>query len=363
MNFQFSLLDFLSKDDFIVYNKKLAHTIGINETILFMDLVSKYRYFLNKWWIDNEWYFYNTAENINKDTALSQFQQQKALKVLIKLWFITTKLKWLPSTKHFRISFDTIDSLFKSTSDQSFQQNWKLVCNKVKNNVTTKSETSFQLNKEQVSYKVVTNNNKHNNKHKNNEWLYTHSQNIFLLEWNRIMNKNDIITSKASKVINLFTMPIDDFKTRCKNCELIVTAIKENKLQNFIFYKVYTYDFGKFLDNINIFEWTVEEVLEKIVNWNDSLSLNKIKKYINPPKKTTKIKKEEIPQKVSLIELEEKVKNILPSIKKDIQKQTLEKFINKIKWNKIFSIYYQKWWIENPMIKGMYYNYLLDKFK
>jgi len=51
MNFEFSILDFLSKDDFIVYNKKLAHSIGIHETILFMDLVSKYRYFLNKWWI------------------------------------------------------------------------------------------------------------------------------------------------------------------------------------------------------------------------------------------------------------------------------------------------------------------------
>jgi len=170
MNFEFSILDFLSKDDFIVYNKKLAHSIWIHETILFMDLVSKYRYFLNKWWIDDEWYFYNTSENIHKDTSLSNFQQQRSIKKLVTLWFITTKLKWLPSTKHFKINFDTMDSLFKPTPHHSFQQSWKLVCNKIENNIATKWKTTLQQSWKQVYHKVETNNTNNKNKNKNNEW-------------------------------------------------------------------------------------------------------------------------------------------------------------------------------------------------
>lgn len=364
MNFEFSILDFLSKDDFIVYNKKLAHTIGINETILFMDLVSKYRYFLNKWWIDEEGYFYNTSENIQKDTALTQFQQQKSLKSLIKLWFISTKLKWLPSTKHFRINFDTINSLFKPASHHSFQQSWKLVCNKVENKFSTNWKTTLQQSWKQVFNKVETNNNKNKNKNKKNEWMYTHPQNSFLLEWNSIMDKMDVLTPKISKHLQTLNLPLEEFIRRCKNFQKIVYTIKENKLQKYVFYKVSTYDFGKFLDNINIFEGSIEDILERIVDWNDSFSLNKIKKYINPnPQPSILESKEESIPKPSLLDLEKKVKSILPNIGKDTHKQLLERFIKKVESNKILSLYYQKGWMENSFIKGMYYTFILEEVK
>jgi len=38
-------LNFLARDNYIAYNKVLAHKIGIMPTILLMDLISKHKYF------------------------------------------------------------------------------------------------------------------------------------------------------------------------------------------------------------------------------------------------------------------------------------------------------------------------------
>ncbi len=178
------------------------------------------------------------------------------------------------------------------------------------------------------------------------------------------MDKNDTLTPKILKTLKTIDLPMENFIRRCKNFQKIVYTIKENKLQKYVFYRIHTYDFGKFLDNINVFEWSIEDILERIINWNDTLSINKIKKHLIPANKPSKIEEKETPPtQTNILDLEKKVKNILQNIEKDTHKHLLERFIQKVESNKIFSLYYKKWWMENQRIKWIYYNFILEEVK
>ena len=69
----------LSSTAFLVVNKKLASEIGLNETVLLADLISKEQYFIENNQIQDGWFF-NTAKNIQEDTSLTAHQQRKAIK-------------------------------------------------------------------------------------------------------------------------------------------------------------------------------------------------------------------------------------------------------------------------------------------
>ena len=92
----------LSSTSFIIVNKRLATRVGLKEAILLADLISKEQYFIDNNTMNNGWFF-NTAENIEKDTTLSRHKQSIAIKNLIKKGFIKTKLMGVPATLHFKI--------------------------------------------------------------------------------------------------------------------------------------------------------------------------------------------------------------------------------------------------------------------
>ena len=66
----------LSSTSFLVVNKYLASKIGIDASVLLADLISKEGYFIDtNGLIDG--YFFNTSENIIKDTTLSKYKQRE----------------------------------------------------------------------------------------------------------------------------------------------------------------------------------------------------------------------------------------------------------------------------------------------
>jgi len=92
----------LSSSAFLVVNKCLAKQIGLKETILLADLISKEEYFIANGMTDG--WFFNTEANIEADTTLTPFQQRKCLKSLRKYGIIETKRKGIPAKQYFRIS-------------------------------------------------------------------------------------------------------------------------------------------------------------------------------------------------------------------------------------------------------------------
>ena len=92
----------LSSTAFLVVNKELAKNIGLKETVLLADLISKEEYFIDNGMTDG--WFFNTEANIQKDTTLTPYQQRNALKTLKKYEIIETMRKGIPAKQYFKIN-------------------------------------------------------------------------------------------------------------------------------------------------------------------------------------------------------------------------------------------------------------------
>jgi hypothetical protein len=92
----------LSSSAFLVVNKQLAKVIGLKETVLLADLISKEEYFIANGMTDG--WFFNTETNIEDDTTLTPFQQRKCLKALRKYGIIETKRRGVPAKQYFKIN-------------------------------------------------------------------------------------------------------------------------------------------------------------------------------------------------------------------------------------------------------------------
>ena len=106
----------LSSSAFIVLNKHLARQIGLKETILLADLISKEEYFISKGMTDG--WFFNTEPNIEKDTTLSAYQQRKAIKTLKTKGIIETKRMGVPAKQFFKINEQQVVKFLNNKSDK-----------------------------------------------------------------------------------------------------------------------------------------------------------------------------------------------------------------------------------------------------
>ena len=84
-------------------NKKMTIKFGMNVAVLFSELKSQEDAFRESNKLDNEGMFSINQETLKKETALTYYQQNKAVKILIKNGFIEVKKKGLPSRYFFRI--------------------------------------------------------------------------------------------------------------------------------------------------------------------------------------------------------------------------------------------------------------------
>lgn len=104
-------------------------------------------------------YFFNTIENIEEDTTLSRYQQDRAINKLVKLGLIEYQVKGMPARRYFKINYDdTIEKLlckkltnyFVRNSQTTLQQTDKLLCKKLTSNNTntnnTKNNTNTNIN-------------------------------------------------------------------------------------------------------------------------------------------------------------------------------------------------------------------------
>ena len=79
-----TIYDLLRSDGSIVINKKLIHSIGLHEAIVFSELLSRYNYFQTKGQLQKDGSFFNTYEDLQSATSLSEKQQRKASRELEK---------------------------------------------------------------------------------------------------------------------------------------------------------------------------------------------------------------------------------------------------------------------------------------
>ena len=122
--------ELLSSTAFLVVNKTLAKNIGLKETILLADLISKEEYFINNGMTDG--WFFNTEDNIFKDTTLTPYQQRNALKTLKKYEIIETKRKGIPAKQYFKINEEQVIKFLNnksSTNLTTINKNKEIILN------------------------------------------------------------------------------------------------------------------------------------------------------------------------------------------------------------------------------------------
>ena len=150
------ITDLLSTDGFIIYNKKLARTIGTNPAILLGYLCSEYNFYSSNGQLDNGMFFC-TREKIKYNTGLTETEQRTATKKLKDLGIIETELKGMPSKTYYKINENTILSIL--SSEETLQQDLRNPHNKTLENLTTRSKESSQHDIRNPN----TNNNINNN--------------------------------------------------------------------------------------------------------------------------------------------------------------------------------------------------------
>ena len=90
-NNNITIFEFLRTDGYMSVNKKLACAIGLNEAIIYGELISRYLYFKERGKLENG-YFYNTVDDLEQATTLSKNQQPKAVKKLCELKLIDCQI-------------------------------------------------------------------------------------------------------------------------------------------------------------------------------------------------------------------------------------------------------------------------------
>lgn len=100
------ILQLMNSDITLHINRLLAHAIGMNETIIYSTLISKFTYYSIKEMIDDDGWFYSTVPDIQESTTFSERTQRRAINNLIEYGLIESKLQGMPAKRYFRILND-----------------------------------------------------------------------------------------------------------------------------------------------------------------------------------------------------------------------------------------------------------------
>ncbi len=112
------IYDLLRADGSIVINKRLAHGIGLNEAIVFGELLSRYYYFKEKGQLQLDGSFFNTIDDLMLGTALHERAQRTAITNLEKKNLIKVKVRGAPPKRYFKIN-DNIGAITKHLKEGS----------------------------------------------------------------------------------------------------------------------------------------------------------------------------------------------------------------------------------------------------
>ena len=138
-----SILDLLRSDGSIVINKHLAREIGLNETIILSELISRSEWHKSKD-EDKDGWFYCTQKTLEKQTTLNRYYQDKAIDNLLELNLISKKTTGVPAKRYFKINEKTVVRLVTGQIENNSQTGLQESHKQESDSVTNKSGTQSQ---------------------------------------------------------------------------------------------------------------------------------------------------------------------------------------------------------------------------
>lgn len=107
------IINYLANDNYIIVNKELAKTIGLNESIIIGELASELKYYRNNNKLEDGWFF-STIENIQENTTLNEYMQRKAINNLKNIGILDIKVKGIPAKRYIKINEEQVIKLLNS---------------------------------------------------------------------------------------------------------------------------------------------------------------------------------------------------------------------------------------------------------
>lgn len=148
------VIELLSENGFIKYNKKIGKLLGFDASVLLGELCSKYKYFEIREEL-KDGMFYLTRNTIEEDIGMSSDYQRTALKKLTKAGVVEVKKIGMPSKNYYKINEQVLcELLSKSTESKENQQ------------LSVSPTTSDGSDRQQVVAKTDTNKIIYNNIYK-----------------------------------------------------------------------------------------------------------------------------------------------------------------------------------------------------
>lgn len=100
------LYDLLRANGSIVINKNFIHGIGLNEAIIYSELLSKFDYFETRNQLQYDKAFFNTVDDLYLSTGIADRAQRTAIKNLVRLGLLANTTKGIPPKRYFKLCFD-----------------------------------------------------------------------------------------------------------------------------------------------------------------------------------------------------------------------------------------------------------------
>jgi len=107
-----AVMQLLRADGSVATNKKLMREVGPIEAILYGELFSRCAYFEERGRLTKDGFFYNTVEDMQKDTGLTRKLQKPAIDKLVNMGLIEMEIRGIPAKRHFRFTYDNMENLF-----------------------------------------------------------------------------------------------------------------------------------------------------------------------------------------------------------------------------------------------------------
>lgn len=102
-----TLLALINPANTISVNRCLAHSIGLQETVVYQALIAKYVYWNQRNMLEQDGTFFSTAVDLEKSTALTEKQQRRLLKVLAEKKLVTVTLRGCPPKRYILLNLNT----------------------------------------------------------------------------------------------------------------------------------------------------------------------------------------------------------------------------------------------------------------
>ena len=182
------IAEIIKKKKYRVFNKELAHLIGLNESIYLMYLIDCDR-FLNKDNVGNP--FFKQQKFIYLETTLKQDVVRKLNKKFIELGLIEIVKDGMPAKNYFVLSYKNIMSLIKKAEEEYEKLQEKTL--KEKQQQFTENEGTGVLNlREENNNNIINNNSSINILSKDNNLLEVNSKELTYIGADNINNINNI---------------------------------------------------------------------------------------------------------------------------------------------------------------------------